>query len=219
MTTQQRAVAMPWHIAGLMAALDDLDRDVKRLALETIARLQVGDRLKPHQVEKLERALRQFRDSDSKQERLVFLEFLATSDTSLTVFSPDVESLLRDTDDAIREAAVRAMGRLGPLTTQSIEHLVALLRYEDASVHVAATRVLGEAGKKAVDDVVVLFGDPDPCIRQVASNVLSQMEMEGLAKDTFNKYIAQLSEPDPQIRGQAAIMLGHMGEGGKGWDR
>ncbi len=147
-----------------------------------------------------------------------------------------IEKLNSEDPSVIREMCFR-IGEDG--CVEGIPHLVELLKHEDIGVQEAAElsiRKLG--GEEAVEALIPLFWEESPAIRNVAIDILRDIGFQGLdilldllyEEDPdirifvvdilgYTKSVLAaralceilLSDPDPNVRSQAAVSLGELG--------
>src|SRR5262249_15312762 len=120
--------------------------------------------------------------------------------------SQDLVSLLKDEAAAVREQAVRALGKLG--LPETIPHLSQMLKDPDFGIRYDALEALGRLGAK---DVVlnVLNSNPDWNFldRIAMTNALVSVQ----AREGVEILRAWLKDKVPGVRISSAKALGHLG--------
>jgi CubicO group peptidase (beta-lactamase class C family) len=117
---------------------------------------------------------------------------------------------LTGADPQAREAAARALGRMGPAAEVAIERLVATFAGPDAYVSGAAAVALGQIGPAAVPALVRALGDKNASVRWSSAIALGRIgRAAGAAVPAL---VTSLSDTDDNVRYAAAIALGGLGE-------
>lgn len=108
------------------------------------------------------------------------------TNASLTV--PMLIEHLRDEDTEVAEASAALLGMLGLMGTETpavVPALCANLEFTNASVRYSAVEALGgfgDRGRRAVPLLIKALSDPDTDVRKAATNALSSLAPEALAK-------------------------------------
>jgi HEAT repeat protein len=112
-------------------------------------------------------------------------------------------------DPKAREAAPRALGRIGPAAAPAVPALADALTDPDQAVRLSAASALGwigPAAAPAVPALIEVLADPDQRVRGIASGAL------GLIGPPAVPALANaLADPDQQVRAYAALALREIG--------
>jgi HEAT repeat protein len=123
----------------------------------------------------------------------------------------ELRQALADPESAVRAAVARALGSCGDLTAS--EALLPLLEDEDPAVVRGAARALGQLGDARaacyLADVLIRPGQPLLVRRALAAALVRAPHPE-----VQSTLFAVLQDPDPQVRGYAAEVLGLIGNDG-----
>ena len=138
-----------------------------------------------------------------------------------------VELLNRESDPSVREAAVYALGEIGPVDYKDIPQFVqskalpaftkALRDTANPKVRRSAAYALGRYGiqaAKARTDLEQALKDPDGTVRQNAAYALGRLGRAGGAQETIKSLESRLSrsnETDELVRRDAANALNDLG--------
>ncbi len=114
--------------------------------------------------------------------------------------------------EATREAAARALGRLGPDASAAIPALTQALRDNQGRVRWEASSALGRIGKAAVLPLITTLEADDARARQAAAAALGQMGPD--AADAIPALVGRLADPDQAVRNSAAYTLVTVGAPG-----
>jgi HEAT repeat protein len=124
---------------------------------------------------------------------------------------------LGDPNPMVKQNAAWALGRLGPAADPAVDDLVGLLTDPDALVRRDAAAALGglspEVGAKAVGPLLSLIAsekDPEGAVVENALNSLGQLAGPD-HRDKADRLYPLLKSTSPDIRRQAALVLGKMG--------
>jgi HEAT repeat protein len=120
----------------------------------------------------------------------------------------ELRKALADPEPAVRTAAARALGSCGDLTAG--EALLPLLEDDDPEVVRGAARAFGQIGDAraacSLAEVLVRPGQP-LLVRRALAAALARAPHPEVQSTLF----AVLQDPDPQVRGYAAVALGQIG--------
>jgi len=120
-----------------------------------------------------------------------------------------LEAALKDTHEAVRVAALGALGKLSQHGDVPIEHFVSALNDPHWEVRATAVQVLGTLGKAAqLQPTLAALKDPDEQVRIAAIYVAGTWGQQVPVADL----IAGLHDPEWQVREAAAVTLGALGE-------
>ncbi len=131
--------------------------------------------------------------------------FLA-GEENCTEAIPILVSLLRNSNIGIQEAAELSLRKLGGEIT--IQALIPLLWEDDVSVRNVAVDILRDIGEQGVDILLDLLYEEDSDVRIFALDILGNIKSIMVIKPLCD---ILLSDPDPNVRSQAAISLGKLG--------
>jgi HEAT repeat protein len=119
--------------------------------------------------------------------------------------------LLADLDSRVREAAVRAIGRLGPSTGEEISQaVVALLDDPNESVKRAVTIAIGELEPPVRVFVAVpkLLTAREVSTRRSVARALSMID----ARAWLSDLVKALQDPDAEVRQHVVVALAELGD-------
>ncbi len=115
---------------------------------------------------------------------------------------------LGDADDAVRRAAVEALGDLGD--SGAVRPLIGALGAGDFGLRIAAAESLVKLGHPgAVDPLIALLQDPRPQLRWTAAEVLGKLGDQRAVEPLM----AALKDSERLVRWSAAEALGNLGDG------
>ncbi len=120
---------------------------------------------------------------------------------------PALNELLRDPNPEIRGQAAFALGQFGPLAADAVPALTELLRDPNPEIRGQAATTLGSIGPLAADAVptlIELLRDPDTGVCRKRA----PMALMNIGKEATPALVGSLRHPDPEVRGQAARILG-----------
>lgn len=121
---------------------------------------------------------------------------------------------LKHTEPFVRQAAARALGRLGPLAAKAVPALAAASRDPEAQVRLAVVYALGKAGSMTPPALAALKAaakDEDAQVRKAAQEAWPQIEALVVSTATVDdapNYVASLKSPEAFVRRVAARALG-----------
>lgn len=116
---------------------------------------------------------------------------------------------MRDVNSRVRRRAARAIGDFGGHAIPAVSVLVGALRDPDTSVRRDAAGALGRLGsaaQSAAHGLVGLLAEPDTRTRIVAATALKRV-----GRGAIPALIEGLTNPDAELRGRCASVLGHLG--------
>ncbi len=119
---------------------------------------------------------------------------------------PPLVGLLKSNNVGIQEAAELSLRKLGG--EETIQALVPLLWEEDVSIRNVAVDILRDIGEQGVDILLDLLYEEEPDIRIFAVDILGYIKSIMVVKPLCDILV---SDPDPNVRSQAAISLGKVG--------
>ena len=133
--------------------------------------------------------------------------------------APRLVELFKDSHEDVREAAVRALGKLGDAAKEQAPKVVAFLKERDSDLRLAASVALGFMGEVAKDQVpkiAMLLKNRDKEVQ--VSALIALGFMGGTAKEQAPKIAVLLKDPDKNVREAAAGALGLMDEAAKNYE-
>jgi CubicO group peptidase (beta-lactamase class C family) len=113
-------------------------------------------------------------------------------------------------DPQAREAAARALGRMGPAADAAIDRLVATFAAPDVYVSGAAAVALAQIGSAAVPALVKALADTNAGVRWSSAIALGRMGRAAGA--ALPALVTSASDADDNVRYAATIALGGLGE-------
>jgi HEAT repeat protein len=119
--------------------------------------------------------------------------------------------LLTDQDERVREAAVKAIGRLGPSIGEEVSQaVVGLLADPNESVRRAVTIAIGELEppNRVFVAVPELLTARDRLTRRSAARALSMID----ARAWLSDLVKALQDPDPEVRQHVVVALAELGD-------
>ncbi len=131
--------------------------------------------------------------------------FLA-GEENCTEAIPQLVNLLKSSNVGVQEAAELSLRKLGGEVT--IQALVPLLWEDDVSIRNVAVDILRDIGEQGIDILLDLLYESDPDIRIFAVDILGNIKSIMVVKPLCD---ILSSDPDPNVRSQAAISLGKIG--------
>ncbi len=151
--------------------------------------------------------------SHSPGERTNAIRAAAADRANADLASRAVRSALADTSWMVREAAARALCRMGSAASLAIPELVRAARDSEPSVRLAALLALGIVGQEArpyASGLEALLEDPDPAVREKARPVLRRIDPR-LVEPSCES-IARLDSPHEPVWRSAIDDLESMGQ-------
>ena len=125
---------------------------------------------------------------------------------------PQLGEKLSDQDPRVRSSAAEALGEMGEEAKQAIPQLIEKLSDQHPSVRSSAAEALGKMGPSAKETISQLtqmaFSDSEGFVRSFAAIALGNMGEA--AKQAIPYLIKALSDPNPDIRSNAALTLAEM---------
>lgn len=118
--------------------------------------------------------------------------------------------LVQDPEEAVRQAAVTAMGRVRPAATDMIVALLAQALGDPVeSVRQAAVVAIGEIepGPRLLEPIVGLLRSADAAIRKAAARALLQID----SSQSISSLIAAGQDSDPDVRQGIVAAVGEWG--------
>ena len=113
--------------------------------------------------------------------------------------------MLIDENNSVVQSAVRAIVEIGSI--EAIEHMILLLKSDNARLRNLAIEVLSHIGASALPRVTELLGDFDPDIRKFAIDILKTMSTH----DIQDALVRALYDDNVNVAADAAEVLGHLG--------
>jgi len=112
---------------------------------------------------------------------------------------------LADPDSGVRQRAAEALGRIG---APALKHLITALDDPEAQVRQLATKALGQIGSaEVVEPLVIALRSPDADVSHQAAFALNK-----IGAPAVDSLIAALRDRDPNLRWNAARLLGEIGD-------
>jgi HEAT repeat protein/beta-lactamase regulating signal transducer with metallopeptidase domain len=220
----------PAVLQGLTEALKDSDAEVRKQAMQALARIHapgmydvIALALKdadPEVREQAAFALSQMGDQRAVPALVTSLKdtdadvrqqaAFALSQLRSTEAVPALSAALKDSDDDVREQALFALSQIRDAS--AVPAIMAALTDKADSVREQAAFALSQIGdSKAVPALVAALKDKEPSVRQQAAFALSQIgdesALEGLT--------AALKDADAEVRQQAVFALSQIAEGNR----
>ncbi|MFQ5953127.1 MAG: HEAT repeat domain-containing protein, partial [Candidatus Omnitrophota bacterium] len=165
------------HTVGMLAMMPGFGKLVQT------ARSAKEERHVPQDVKAIIRtSIKTLKESDEKDTRVSAAEAIGRIGPIAVEAVPALLYVLGDQDTVVRQAALKALQGIGYLEDTSKKPgfvLVEALGDKDAKIRKAAAQALGNVGpvaKKAIPDLMVLHGDPDPSVRQAALEATSKID-------------------------------------------
>lgn len=122
---------------------------------------------------------------------------------------PAIERMLENSDKYIRRHAVWALGKLGPNAVKALPALCKALRDSDPRTASGAAQALGELGTAGGAAV------PDLAEAMRGTNVvlcrLAAKALSQIGPPAFSTLLVHLTHHDPFVKGEAAMAVGWMG--------
>jgi HEAT repeat protein/beta-lactamase regulating signal transducer with metallopeptidase domain len=189
-----RKDADPRVVAALMEALKDVDKDVRRQAMETLSQLRA-----PAAREAFVQALK---DEDAEMRSQAAHALGQTRDPK---YVDALAGALRDSDPEVREQAAFALGQIRD--PRAVDPLTAALKDANDDVRQQAVFALGQIrDRRAVDPLIAALKDEKADVREQAAFALGQLR-DPRALDAL---MTALKDPDADVRQQAAFALGQI---------
>jgi len=113
---------------------------------------------------------------------------------------------LHHSDEDVRRAAARSLGRLGPPALPAIQEAMA---GKDARTSREAAEALGYLGSPAIPALTAALRHADPQVRCIAARALGRLGSE--AKAARSALLEAVSDPDAAVRDAAAEALKRIG--------
>ena len=220
----------PAVLQGLTEALKDSDAEVRKQAMQALARIHapgmydvIAPALKdadPEVREQAAFALSQMRDQRAVPALIAALKdangevrqqaAFALGQLRSTEAVPALSAALKDTEDEVREQALFALSQIRD--PSAVPAITAALTDKADNVREQAAFALSQIGdSKAVPALVAALKDKEPSVRQQAAFALSQIgdesALEGLT--------AALKDVDAEVRQQAVFALSQIAEGNR----
>jgi serine/threonine-protein kinase len=181
---------------ALMRLLNDPHKNVRQVALEGLASLQI-----PVEVGPLCQLLR---DADLTVQSKAIEAIIQINDPQAIHHLLDI---LQDESEYVRRAAVEVLNALG--NTNAIKDLLGALRDKDWWVRVRAADALGNiGGPRVVEAILPLIKDEDEFIRRCAVEVLNTTKDER----AFHYLVEALADEDWWVRERAVDALASLGD-------
>ena len=179
--------------------------------------------------------------SENEAEKIKALDQLGAQGEKAAEAVQPIEALLKDKSPKVRAHAALALGAIGAKAKDSAPALAELLKDADETVRRSALRAIQaiHPGPKVMIPLAVkLLEDPDPAIRGRILNAIAEAGVEAVpgliealkvdkaafwalivlrdigpaAKDAVPAIIEKLKDKNPEIRREAVLTLGAMGE-------
>lgn len=141
--------------------------------------------------------------------RLKAVDQLGAQGEKAAEATPALTSLLKDADPTVRRRAVKAIIAIRPGPKVMIPLFIKLMEDSDPGVHVRVLNAFAEAGEAAVPGLIETLENDN--VAYWACIVLR--EMGPAAKDATPALAKKLQDPRPEIRREAVLALGAIGEG------
>lgn len=227
--SRQTRTASPAVIQGLTEAMKDSDADVRKQAMQALARLGA-----PVAYESLVAALKD-EDADMRQQAAFSLGQMRDSraigplTAALKDVEPDVrqqaafglsqlkavqavpalQAALEDTDEDVRQQAIFALSQIGDRS--AVPALILALKDSSEDVREQALFALSQLGDSAAVPVILplLAKDESEDVRQQAAFALSQIGDESAVV----ALTAALKDASPDVRRQAIFALSQIADG------
>ena len=228
--SRQTRTASPAVIQGLTEAMKDLDADVRKQAMQALARLGA-----PVAYESLVAALKD-EDADMRQQAAFSLGQMRDSraigplTAALKDVEPDVrqqaafglsqlkavqavpalQAALEDTDEDVRQQAIFALSQIGDRS--AVPAFILALKDSSEDVREQALFALSQMGDSAAVPAILplLAKDESEDVRQQAAFALSQIGDESAVV----ALTAALKDASPDVRRQAIFALSQIADGG-----
>ena len=146
-------------------------------------------------------------DSEDKEE--VREAVFAAGDMEYQEAVPKLAELLKSDHMGIQEAAELTLRRFGGQKT--IQGIIPLLWSEEPHIRNVAMDILRDIGDQDIDSILELLNNQDSDVRIFAADILGCIESVMIVRPLCNTLI---EDPDPNVRHQAAISLGELGNQG-----
>ena len=179
--------------------------------------------------------------SDNEADKLKALDELGARGEKAAEAVKPIEALLKDKSAKVRAHAALALGSIGPAAKDSVPALAELLKDPDETVRrtaVRAVRAIHPGPKVMIPLCIKLLEDPDPAIRGRILNAIAEGGAEAVpgliealkndkaafwalivlrdigpaAKDALPAITEKLKDKRPEIRREAVLTLGALGE-------
>ncbi|MDB5306595.1 MAG: repeat protein [Gemmataceae bacterium] len=119
-----------------------------------------------------------------------------------------------DEDEDVREAAGRAVGRIGRDLPATVTELLAMLESADDPSRIAAVRAVGFVGDpRAVPPLIASLRHANAKVREEAADALGQMGAG--SAPAIPALIEALDDPAPEVRGEAREAIEQLIRGGQ----
>jgi HEAT repeat protein len=122
---------------------------------------------------------------------------------------PALVKAVKDSEVAVREAAVDALAAIGGLAVS--ERVAPLLESEDVALRNYAIEILERVGPESTDVLVAACNCASPDVRKFALDILGKVA-RGCAGKCLEAVAARLGDDNPNVAGSAAEALGRMGD-------
>jgi HEAT repeat protein len=140
--------------------------------------------------------------------RLQAIDQLGAQGAKAAEAAPQLILLLQDADQAVRRHTVKALVAIRPGPKVMIPLFIKLMEDSDPSVHARVLDAITEAGEPAVPGLIEALKNDK--VAYWACIVLRGMGPT--AKAAVPALVAELKDPRPEIRREAALALGAIGE-------
>ncbi|MFW6415536.1 MAG: HEAT repeat domain-containing protein [Thermodesulfobacteriota bacterium] len=146
---------------------------------------------------------------DSEDQEEVREAVFAAGDMDYQEAVPKLAELLKSDHMGIQEAAELTLRRFGG--KKAIQGIIPLLWSEEPHIRNVALDILRDIGDQDIDSILELLNNEDSDLRIFAADILGCIQSVMIVRPLCN---ALLQDPDPNVRYQAAISLGELGNQG-----
>ena len=158
------------------------------------------------------------KDQTTAENVLLLISKMPMPDSSVKLI-PLVSRCLDAEISAVRDAAVRALAKLGEKvsTSEVISRLVISLGDSEKNVRLSACEALARLGEKAatsevISRLVISLGDSDENVRSSACNVLGKLGEKAATSEVVDGLVISLADSETNVRLSACEALGRLGE-------
>ena len=220
-----------WQFLGILKALDDLDVNVQREAVQKLAKYNFKSKnfsFVPVQQSQRQKIQMFLKDKDENLDvRRASINILANLGSKDFELISELLKLLKDPSKQVREEAAIVLGTVvsetiavNTISSSEAEKLILelreLLENKNKVIREAAATAIGKIGspvKELIPQLLKLLNDEDDGVRQAAAIAIGTMALEG--EELIPQLKPLFEDKDWRVRHAAAITISTMGSEGE----
>ena len=220
-----------WQFLGILKALDDLDVNVQREAVQKLAKYNFKSKnfsFVPVQQSQRQKIQMFLKDKDENLDvRRASINILANLGSKDLELISELLKLLKDQSEQVREEAAIVLGTVvsetiavNTISSSEAEKLILelreLLENKNKVIREAAATAIGKIGspvKELIPQLLKLLNDEDDGVRQAAAIAIGTMALEG--EELIPQLKPLFNNKHWRVRHAAAITISTMGSEGE----